>query len=82
MFLNGLRNDWSKFALKLLCGCSINIQGGETVYQSQDSMLVNFFAIDFLCEPVLDILLDMIEQQVDGKNSKYLRIMIYTHYLC
>lgn len=70
MFLKGLKDAWSKFAVKLLSGCIINVQGDEAVYQSQDSMLVNFFTIDFLCEPVLDILLDMMEKQVEGNSNK------------
>lgn len=71
MFLKGLRDAWPKLAPKLLSGCHINVQGEESVYQSQDSMLVNFFTIECLCEPVLDILLDMMEQYTNSSSSSH-----------
>ncbi|XP_073815806.1 fancd2 isoform X2 [Musca autumnalis] len=62
MFRNGLRDSWSKFALKLLTGCTISIPGEDSIYQSQHSMVVNFFMIESLRDRVLDLLLDKIEK--------------------
>uniref|UniRef100_A0A1I8P4T9 Fanconi anemia group D2 protein n=1 Tax=Stomoxys calcitrans TaxID=35570 RepID=A0A1I8P4T9_STOCA len=69
MFKNGLRDSWSRFALKLLTGCTISIPGEESVYQSQDSMIVNFFMIDCLRDRVLDLLLDKIENIACNKAT-------------
>lgn len=52
----------SKLALKLLSGCTISIPGENSVYQSQDSMMVNFLMIDFLREHVLEVLLNRIDE--------------------
>lgn len=62
MFITGLRDAWSKYALKLLSGCTISIPGDDSIYQSQDSMIVNFFMIDFLRDKVLDLLLAQIKK--------------------
>lgn len=62
MFITGLRDAWSKYALKLLSGCTISIPGDESVYQSQDSMIVNFFMIEFLRDKVLELLLMQIKK--------------------
>ncbi|XP_065371634.1 Fanconi anemia group D2 protein homolog [Calliphora vicina] len=62
MFITGLRDAWSKYALKLLSGCTISIPGDESIYQSQDSMIVNFFMIDFLRDKVLELLLVQIKK--------------------
>ncbi|KAM7362212.1 fancd2 [Cochliomyia hominivorax] len=62
MFITGLRDAWSKYSLKLLTGCTISIPGDDSVYQSQDSMIVNFFMIDFLRDKVLEILLIQIKK--------------------
>lgn len=69
MFTNGLRDSWHRFALKLLTGCTISIPGEESVYQSQDSMIVNFFMIDSLRDRVLDLLLIKIEQIACEKTT-------------
>ncbi|XP_075147776.1 fancd2 [Haematobia irritans] len=69
MFKNGLRDSWSRFALKLLTGCTISIPGEDNVYQSQDSMIVNFFMIDCLRDRVLDLLLEKIEKIACEKST-------------
>lgn len=69
MFITGLRDAWSKYAFKLLSGCTISIPGDEIVYQSQDSMIVNFFMIDYLRDKVLDLLLIQIEKAACEKSS-------------
>lgn len=69
MFITGLRDAWSKYAFKLLSGCTISIPGDDSVYQSQDSMIVNFFMIDYLRDKVLDLLLIQIEKAACEKGS-------------
>ncbi|XP_037821987.1 Fanconi anemia group D2 protein [Lucilia sericata] len=68
-FITGLRDAWSKYAIKLLSGCTISIPGDESVYQSQDSMIVNFFMIDFLRDKVLELLLVQIKNAACNKVS-------------
>uniref|UniRef100_A0A1I8ML88 Fanconi anemia group D2 protein n=1 Tax=Musca domestica TaxID=7370 RepID=A0A1I8ML88_MUSDO len=69
MFRNGLRDSWQKFGLKLLTGCTISIPGEDSVYQSQHSMIVNFFMIESLRDRVLDLLLDKIEKTACEKPN-------------
>uniref|UniRef100_A0A1I8M2U3 Uncharacterized protein n=1 Tax=Musca domestica TaxID=7370 RepID=A0A1I8M2U3_MUSDO len=69
MFRNGLRDSWPKFGLKLLTGCTISIPGEDSVYQSQHSMIVNFFMIESLRDRVLDLLLDKIEKTAIEKPT-------------
>lgn len=71
MFITGLRDAWSKYALKLLSGCTISIPGDDSVYQSQDSMIVNFFMIDFLRDKVLELLLEQIRKSAMGGTSAF-----------
>ncbi|XP_064549377.1 Fanconi anemia group D2 protein homolog [Drosophila montana] len=52
----------SKLAQKLLSGCTIDTAGEEQVYQSQNSMFINFLMIDFLREPCLEVLFNKIEE--------------------
>lgn len=68
MFKNGLCDAWSRFAIKLLTGCTISIPGEESVYQSQNSMIVNFFMIDRLRDHVLELLLQKIEKAACEKT--------------
>lgn len=62
LFTGGLRDAWSKYALKLLSGCTISIPGEDSIYQSQDSMIANFFMLDLLQEPVLDLLFEKLNK--------------------
>ncbi|XP_037944134.1 uncharacterized protein LOC119676939 [Teleopsis dalmanni] len=72
MFKTGLSDALAtkpKLTQKLLSGCTINMPGEESVYQSQNSMMVNFLMIGFLCDHVLDILLDKAEKIACGSNK-------------
>ncbi|EDV43092.1 uncharacterized protein Dana_GF18312 [Drosophila ananassae] len=52
----------SKLVQKLLSGCTVDAAGEEQIYQSQNSMFMNFLMIDFLREPCLEVLLNQVEE--------------------
>lgn len=62
MGLNQALSPKSKIIQKLLSGCTIDTAGEEQVYQSQNSMFINFLMIDFLREPCLEVLFNKIEE--------------------
>ncbi|KAH8265254.1 hypothetical protein KR038_002491 [Drosophila bunnanda] len=52
----------SKLVQKLLTGCTVDASGEEQIYQSQNSMFMNFLMIDFLRDPCVEVLLSKIEE--------------------
>ncbi|EDV91108.1 Fanconi anemia group D2 protein [Drosophila grimshawi] len=60
--LNAALAPKSKLAQKLLSGCTIDTAGAEQIYQSQNSMFINFLMIDFLRDPCLEVLFTKIEE--------------------
>ncbi|XP_017074591.2 Fanconi anemia group D2 protein [Drosophila eugracilis] len=60
--LNAAMAPGSKLVQKLLTGCTVDAAGEEQIYQSQNSMFMNFLMIDFLREPCVDVLLNKIEE--------------------
>ncbi|XP_004536027.1 Fanconi anemia group D2 protein [Ceratitis capitata] len=75
MFKTGFSDSLSpkcKYSLKLLTGCTISVPGNDAVYQSHDSMIANFLMIDFLCESVVDILLQKISEAAKQRQPIFL----------
>ncbi|XP_017471044.1 PREDICTED: Fanconi anemia group D2 protein isoform X2 [Rhagoletis zephyria] len=75
MFKSGLSEALSpkcKYSLKLLSGCTISIPGHDSVYQSQESMIVNFLMIDFLRDAVVDILLNKTSEAAKQRQPVFL----------
>lgn len=65
MFKTGLNDALSpkcKYSLKLLSGCTINVPDQNSMYHSQESMIVNFLMVDFLRDAVVDVLLQKITE--------------------
>uniref|UniRef100_A0A6P4EZY6 Fanconi anemia group D2 protein n=1 Tax=Drosophila rhopaloa TaxID=1041015 RepID=A0A6P4EZY6_DRORH len=60
--LNAAMAPKSKLVQKLLIGCTVDAAGEEQIYQSQNSMFMNFLMIDFLRDPCVDVLLNKIEE--------------------
>ncbi|KAH8382936.1 hypothetical protein KR009_005875 [Drosophila setifemur] len=60
--LNAAMAPNSKLVQKLLTGCTVDAAGEEQIYQSQNSMFMNFLMIDFLRQPCLEVLLNRIEE--------------------
>ncbi|XP_067618049.1 Fanconi anemia group D2 protein homolog isoform X2 [Eurosta solidaginis] len=75
MFKNGLSEALSpkcKYCLKLLSGCTISVSGQESVYQSQESMIVNFLMVDFLRDAVVEVLLKKISEAAGQRTPLFL----------
>ncbi|SPP83080.1 Fanconi anemia group D2 protein homolog [Drosophila guanche] len=60
--LNTAMAPKSKLSQKLLTGCTVDAAGEEQIYQSQNSMFMNFLMIDFMRDPCLEVLLDRMEE--------------------
>lgn len=60
--LNAAMAPKSKLVQKLLTGCTVDASGEEQIYQSQNSMFMNFLMIDFLRDPCVEVLLNKIEE--------------------
>ncbi|KAH8292041.1 hypothetical protein KR054_003960 [Drosophila jambulina] len=60
--LNAAMAPKSQLVQKLLTGCTVDASGEEQIYQSQNSMFMNFLMIDFLREPCVEVLLNKIEE--------------------
>ncbi|KAH8294661.1 hypothetical protein KR018_001006 [Drosophila ironensis] len=60
--LNAALAPKSKLVQKLLSGCTVDAAGEEQIYQSQNSMFMNFLMIDFLRDPCVEVLLNRIEE--------------------
>ncbi|XP_068157652.1 Fanconi anemia group D2 protein homolog isoform X2 [Drosophila tropicalis] len=66
--LNLALSPKSKMAQKLLSGCTVDAAGEEQIYQSQNSIFMNFLMIDFLREPCLEVLLNKIEEMATSED--------------
>ncbi|XP_017017550.1 Fanconi anemia group D2 protein homolog [Drosophila kikkawai] len=60
--LNAAMAPQSKLVQKLLTGCTVDASGEEQIYQSQNSIFMNFLMIDFLRDPCVEVLLNKIEE--------------------
>ncbi|XP_026845923.1 Fanconi anemia group D2 protein [Drosophila persimilis] len=60
--LNTAMAPKSKLSQKLLTGCTVDAAGEEQIYQSQNSMFMNFLMIDFMRDPCLEVLLNRMEE--------------------
>ncbi|XP_017003443.2 Fanconi anemia group D2 protein homolog [Drosophila takahashii] len=60
--LNAAMAPSSKLVQKLLTGCTVDAAGEEQIYQSQNSMFMNFLMIDFMRDPCVEVLLNKIEE--------------------
>ncbi|XP_022209594.2 Fanconi anemia group D2 protein homolog [Drosophila obscura] len=60
--LNSAMGPKSKLSQKLLTGCTVDAAGEEQIYQSQNSMFMNFLMIDFMRDPCLEVLLNRMEE--------------------
>ncbi|KAH8247136.1 hypothetical protein KR032_010698 [Drosophila birchii] len=60
--LNTAMGPQSKLVQKLLTGCTVDASGEEQIYQSQNSMFMNFLMIDFMRDPCMEVLLTKIEE--------------------
>ncbi|XP_017119014.1 Fanconi anemia group D2 protein [Drosophila elegans] len=60
--LNAAMAPNSKLVQKLLTGCTVDAAGEEQIYQSQNSMFMNFLMIDFLRDACVEVLLNKIEE--------------------
>lgn len=60
--LNAAMAPASKLVQKLLTGCTVDAAGEEQIYQSQNSMFMNFLMIDFMRDACVEVLLNKIEE--------------------
>jgi len=60
--LNAAMAPSSKLVQKLLTGCTVDAAGEEQIYQSQNSMFMNFLMIDFMRDSCVEVLLNKIEE--------------------
>ncbi|XP_017048859.1 Fanconi anemia group D2 protein [Drosophila ficusphila] len=60
--LNSAMSPKSKLVQKLLTGCTVDAAGEEQIYQSQNSMFMNFLMIDFMRDACVEVLLNKIEE--------------------
>ncbi|XP_036674528.2 Fanconi anemia group D2 protein homolog [Drosophila suzukii] len=60
--LNAAMTPSSKLVQKLLTGCTVDAAGEEQIYQSQNSMFMNFLMIDFMRDSCVEVLLNKIEE--------------------
>ncbi|EDV48341.1 Fanconi anemia group D2 protein [Drosophila erecta] len=60
--LNAAMAPDSKLVQKLLTGCTVDAAGEEQIYQSQNSIFMNFLMIDFMRDACVEVLLNKIEE--------------------